>query len=243
VSYTIKVGTMIGSGIQVGSDGARLTIAGDPETWSEREKVRILFVSANPKDTNLLELIKECNNVRDRVISTEYGDQFDFDQRHEVSVSEMDRHVLDYKPQVLHFSGHGSSDGIIIFQDSDKESEGTSIEALSDLFRIVNEDENMTDDTRIRLVFLNACYSQKQAKAISKHVDCVIGMSTSVTDEAARVFAESFYQALGYGKSIKTAFDLGCNKVARLNIPEAHTPKLLYKPDVDPSSIYLVRSG
>jgi predicted transcriptional regulator len=206
----------------------------------ERQKVRILFVSANPRDTDTLELIKECNNVRDRLISTEYGDQFDFDQRHEVSVSEIDRYLLDYKPQVLHFSGHGSSDGIV-FQDSDKEVERTSIRALSDLFRIVNEDESMTDDTRVRLVFLSACYSQKQAETISKHVDCVIGMSAAVTDEAARVFAESFYQAIGFGKSIKTAFDLGCNKVARLNISEAHTPKLLNRQGIDPSSIYLAR--
>lgn len=241
VNYIINVGTMVGSGIQAGSAGARLTIS-ETETKPkpERQKVRILFVSANPRDTDTLELIKECNNVRDRLISTEYGDQFDFDQRHEVSVSEIDRHLLDYKPQVLHFSGHGSSDGIV-FQDSDKEVERTSIRALSDLFRIVNEDESMTDDTRVRLVFLSACYSQKQAEAISKHVDCVIGMSAAVTDEAARVFAESFYQAIGFGKSIKTAFDLGCNKVARLNIPEAHTPKLLNRQGIDPSSIYLAR--
>lgn len=208
---------------------------------ANRQKVRILFVTANPLNTHPLELIKECNNVRDRIALGEYGDQFDFDQRHEVSVSEMDKYLLDYKPQVLHFSGHGSNDGIIIFQDPNKESEETSIKALADLFRIVNGDKNMNDDTKIKLVFLNACYSEKQAIAISKYVDCVVGMTTAVTDDAARIFAESFYQAIGFGKSIKTAFELGRNKVARLNIPEDHTPKLKHMPEIDPSEAYLVK--
>lgn len=231
VSYTINVaGDMVGT-----------AFIGTPMSDKKQEKVRMLFVSANPGDTHPLELIKECNNVRDRLISTEYGDQLDFDQRHEISVSELDKILLDYKPQLLHFSGHGTSEGIIIFEDSGRQSEGASIKALSDLFGIVNSDRSVSEKNRIKLVFLNACYSEKQAKAISQYVDCVVGMSTSVTDDAARIFAESFYQAIGYGKSIKTAFDLGCNKVSRLNIPEEHTPKLLHRPQLDPSTIYLIR--
>jgi hypothetical protein len=97
----------------------------------------------------------------------------------------------------------------------------------------------LSDPNRIKLVFLSACYSQKQASAIAKHVDCVVGMTTAVTDDAARTFAESFYQAIGYGKSIKIAFELGLSKLERLSIPEEHTPRLMHHDKVDPSSVFL----
>lgn len=40
-------------------------------------------------------------------------------------------------------------------------------------------------------------------------------------------FAASFYQGLGYGRSIKTAFDLGCIQIDLESLGEQNTPKLL----------------
>ena len=61
---------------------------------------------------------------------------------------------------------------------------------------------------------LNACYSEAQAQAIAKHIDCVVGMTTAVGDDAAIDFATAFYRALGYGRDVQTAFDLGTNQIA-----------------------------
>ena len=74
---------------------------------------------------------------------------------------------------------------------------------------------------------LNACYSESQAQAIAKHIDCVIGMSNAIGDEAAISFAAAFYQALGYGRSVQAAFDLGCVQIDLENLDEQDTPKLL----------------
>jgi hypothetical protein len=38
-------------------------------------------------------------------------------------------------------------------------------------------------------------------------------MSKAIGDEAAINFAVAFYQALGYGKNVKTAYDLGCVQI------------------------------
>ena len=65
---------------------------------------------------------------------------------------------------------------------------------------------------KIDLVFLNACYSEKQAKAIAQHVNCVIGMSNAVSDTTAIEFASMFYFSLGFKKSVKEAFDLALFK-------------------------------
>jgi hypothetical protein len=59
----------------------------------------------------------------------------------------------------------------------------------------------------IQCVILNACYSIGQAEAISQHIDFVIGMKSSISDAKAICFSKTFYQALGYGKCIRDAFD------------------------------------
>ena len=83
------------------------------------------------------------------------------------------------------------------------------------------------------MVFLNACYSEDQAKAISQHVDFVIGMSRTISDEASIAFATSFYSSLGFGLSIDDAFNLAIGDLKLFSIPEDGTPQLLVKEGVD----------
>jgi hypothetical protein len=79
---------------------------------------------------------------------------------------------------------------------------------------------------RIECVVLNACYSDVQAEAIAKTIPCVIGMTDSVSDDAALQFAIGFYDALGAGRSIEEAFNFGRNAIALQSIPEHLTPVL-----------------
>jgi hypothetical protein len=91
----------------------------------------------------------------------------------------------------------------------------------------------------IRVVVLNACYSRVQPESISQVVECVVGMGQQIGDYAAIVFAASFYRAIGFGRSIKQAFEQG--KVALLleDIPEEDTPELICRTGVDPAQIFL----
>ena len=104
---------------------------------------------------------------------------------------------------------------------------------MSQLFSVLKDN--------IRCVVLNACYSEQQAQAIAAHIDCVVGMSKAIGDQAAIGFAASFYQALGYGKDIKTAFELGCVQVDLEGLNEQDTPKLLAT-RCDPKKSVFVRS-
>ena len=46
-------------------------------------------------------------------------------------------------------------------------------------------------------------------------------------DEAAISFASAFYQALAYGRSVSTAFKLGCVQIDLESLDEQDTPQLL----------------
>ncbi len=181
--------------------------------------IKILFLAANPSDTTRLKLAEEIRSIDEKLHQTEYRDKFNIHQQWAVRVSDLEGYLLRHKPDIVHFSGHGSHSSEIIIEDNFGKSHSVSIEALSQLFSIFKEN--------IRCVVLNACYSEPQAKAIARHIEYVIGMSKEITDSAAVSFAASFYQALGYGTGIKTAFDLGCAQISLENLMEKDTPKLL----------------
>ena len=58
---------------------------------------------------------------------------------------------------------------------------------------------------------------------------------------AAISFADGFYRDLGYEKSIRDAFQLGCNQIELQNLPDESTPKLRTRRDVDATQIVLVK--
>ena len=197
--------------------------------------LKILFLSANPREASRIEVEKEFKMVRDVIKASRYRDLIDLERIGEVSTAELTRLIIEYEPQILHFSGHGNSEEVLIFQDS-----SSQVGDVAELFRILSQDRSTGPEKKIRCVVLNACYSEKQAFEIARHVDCVVGMSNAIVDEAAIAFSESFYLAIAAGKTVQTAFELGKNEVARRGIPGQDIPRLAGRQGVDPAVSVLV---
>lgn len=186
-----------------------------------KQDVRILFLAANPTDTARLQLYKEIRKIDNTLQSAEFRNRFDLRQHWAVQITELQSFFLRHKPDIVHFSGHGSKTSEIILEDELGESHPVPIRALSQLF------ETLKDN--VRCVVLNACYSEQQAKAIADHIDCVIGMSTAIDDVTAISFSKALYRALGFGRDMKTAFELACSQIDLENLGQHNTPKLLCK--------------
>ena len=185
----------------------------------DSKQIRILFLSANPLDTSRLRLDEEIRAIDQALRQAKFRDKFDIQQQWAVRVTDLQSYLLRHQPDIVHFSGHGSSASEIILEDRAGNSQPVPIRALSRLFAAFSD--------TIQCVVLNACYSEEQAKAIAAHIDKVIGMSKAIGDESAISFAAAFYQALGYGKDIQTAFELGCVQIDLEDLGEQDTPKLL----------------
>jgi hypothetical protein len=207
----------------------------DPEEIiAESEPIKILFLAANPTDTTRLRLDKEMRAIDEALRQAEFRDRFDIKQHWAVRAADLQALLLRHKPHIVHFSGHGGRSSRIILEDKSGRSRAVSPRALAKLFSVLKDN--------IRCVVLNACYSERQGQAIAQHIDCVIGMAKAIGDAAAISFAASFYQALGFGRDLKTAFDLGCVQIGLENLDEQDTPELLCE-RVDPQKIVLVDSG
>jgi hypothetical protein len=195
--------------------------------------IEILFLSANPSDTTRLKLGEESRAIDQALRQAEFRDKFDIKQHWAVRIADLQGFLLRHKPDIVHFSGHGSESSEIILEDNSGNSQPVSVRALSTLFSVLKDN--------IRCVVLNACYSEPQAQAIAEHIDCVIGMSEAIGDAAAISFASAFYQALGFGRDLKTAFDLGCVQIDLESLDEQDVPKLLCK-KCDPKEIVFVHT-
>lgn len=186
-------------------------------------KKRVLFMAANPKDSVKLEIGKEFDEINKELRSSSKGDNLELFISHAVSVKTIQNLLFYYKPNLVHFSGHGSDLGYLVFESVEGLEEEVAPDALSDLFRLINRNKE------IECVLLNACYSIEQAKAIVKHVDYVIGLPNEIEDTDAITFAEGFYLSLGYGLDMGTAFQYGVSRLklsgVNTNLPELETSK------------------
>src|SRR6185436_13934062 len=100
----------------------------------------------------------------------------------------------------------------LFFQAPDGRPQIVSSKALKETFGAAG--------SSVKLVILNACFSEVHARRIIHHVDCVVGMDGSIRDEAARRFAIGFYGGLGDGESIVAAYKQGRAAIALEGLPD-----------------------
>jgi hypothetical protein len=183
--------------------------------------IRILFLGANPDDSVRLRLDQEVREIDRALASATLGHRFQLYQKWAVRSSELQSHLLRCKPQILHFSGHGSREKGIILEADDGADQAVDGPRLARLLGQFNQN--------LRCVVLNACYSEEQAHAIAQEVDCVIGMATAVEDTAAIRFAAVFYEALAYGSDVRAAYELGRADVVVGEMGQDAVPQLIVR--------------
>lgn len=184
---------------------------------------KILILTANPTNTKPLRLSEEVREIKSAWERSQNREQFIIIVEEAVRLQELRRTLLDHKPDIVHFSGHGGGEQGLALMADNGEAFLVKVAPLAKLFKALQE------IFFIDCVFINACYSDVQAEDIYPYVNYVVGMNQKIGDEAAKQFAIGFYDTLFAGQSIKSAFDLGCNAIEMENIPEHLTPVLRTK--------------
>jgi hypothetical protein len=192
--------------------------------------IRILFLNASPTDRARRSSDEEARAIHDRLRRAALRDQFDLRQHFAARVDDLQARLLDERPHIVHFSGYNDAEGLVL-QDDAGRSFRVSASALCKLFSLLKDE--------IRVVVLNACFSEQQAAGIAESIDCVIGMAAAIDDAAAITFSASFYRALAYGKSVREAFDLGRLAIELQGAAGHDVPVLVPRSGVDPGRMYL----
>jgi hypothetical protein len=180
-------------------------------------RTRVLFLGACPKDVKRLRLDEEIREIDDALRRSRRRSRFGLHQKHAVTAQEVLQSLLDIGPQIVHFSGHGAPEGLVL-DGQDGRSQALEPNALGDLFEAFAQE--------VECVVLNACYSAPQGNAIGTHINYVIGFMDAVSDRGAIDFARAFYSALGAGRTIEQAYRIACAALPLLGSRAADRPIL-----------------
>lgn len=176
------------------------------------QKIRILFLSANPWTTSRILVDEEAREVFERIQEGPYRDRFELHKHTATRPIDLQRLLLLHRPHIVHFSGHGSKQQKIILGGTPGRGRTVDRQGLAEVFALYN--------SHLRLVLLNACFTRTQSQSIARVIDYSIGTGKGIGDKAGVAFAGAFYRALGFGNSVRAAFEsakaeLGLTKIPR----------------------------
>lgn len=193
---------------------------------------RVLLLAASPNSMEPLRIDREVRGIEEMLKGSEHGRSVEIITRWAVRAADLLKALVEVQPDVVHFSGHGMDDHTLVLENEDGSPREIDNRALAGLFGVLKE--------RVRVVVLNACYSHAQAKVLAEHVDCAIGMSERMPDDAAIAFGSAFYLAIGSGRSVQTAFGVAVQALRLEALQGADVPVLIARDGVCPSEVVLL---
>ncbi|KAL8720129.1 MAG: hypothetical protein Q9225_002974 [Loekoesia sp. 1 TL-2023] len=164
-----------------------------------QKPIVILLVLADPRNEKRLALLDEMQRLTESLAATAFRDTFQLQVLANARPDNFAVSLSRMRPTIVHFSGHGSSDGLL-FSDQSGQSVSVLPDRLASLLTLARRDG-------LKAVVMNACYTAEQAKMISTAVQDVVVMDGQLSDAAAIQFSANFYAQLGNGRSFKEAFE------------------------------------
>jgi hypothetical protein len=184
----------------------------------------VLLVAASPVDQDRLRLSSEVKQIKHALERSRNREKWTIETNEAVTVDDLRRALLDFRPTVVHFSGHGSGTGGLAFENDKGETHTAQTGPLTKLFHHFKDS--------LKCVVLNACYSEIQAIEIRQQIDYVVGMSRGIGDESATKFSVAFYDAIFAETTFRQAFDLACTAIDLSNLPDPEVPVFLTGPSL-----------
>ncbi len=180
-------------------------------------KETVLVLNATPDDQGRLRADKEGAQL-ERQLEMVKNRERDLHvvQKFAVRLKDIQKELLNNRPKILHFSGHGG-EGVLVFEEEDGTSADLDGEVLAEMLEVYGE---------LECLVLHACYAEEVAKACSKHVPIVVGSTDTINDHTAPKFTYAFYQALANGRPYANAFKAGQVEVKTVNAADADCYKL-----------------
>jgi len=184
-------------------------------------KIRILFLSANPWSMSRILVDEEAREISEKIDEGVYRDRFELYKHPATRPNDLQRLLLKYQPHIVHFSCHGSKGHKIVLAGPHGHPQSVDQQGLAKVLALYNN--------HVRLVLLNACFTKEQARSISEVIDYSIGTERPIGDKVSVTFAGAFYRALGFGKSIRDAFESARAELALTRMPRSRGIQLFVK--------------
>lgn len=214
----------------------RSTKLGRPaRTSSKRTKAaHVAFLLASPAGAGAINVGMDFREADAAVRASAHRDKLDLRAFPAASVGTLLDALNEYRPAVVHFSGHGGNETVLFDGQEVRSSGGVALD-----FSVAQNMLAATEEPP-KLLVLAACQTVAGAEIFLDTVPIVIAMSHNISDWAAAFFSRRFYAALVGGQSVQKAFDQAKAYLHAEGLPDADLPTLLSR-NADPSTTYIVK--
>lgn len=215
------------------------------------EKLRVLYLTANPESTEFerteadrsivregvwLRVDREVRSVQKKAVrGSNYRDLVELKHMPAATPQDVLEGLNDFRPHIIHFSGHGGGHALLMENETAHVDAGALIE-----FSLLGTALAATT-TPPTLVVLNACETLEGAEILLNASPIIIAMSEGISDDAAIVFAKQFYAAIASAQSVGKALDQGRVALRMAELGEDHLPEIVTRKDVNVESLVLVK--
>ncbi|HKG59710.1 MAG TPA: CHAT domain-containing protein [Pyrinomonadaceae bacterium] len=184
-------------------------------------KICILFLSANPWTTSRILVDEEAREIFERIQEGPHRARFALHKHTATRAIDLQRLLLLHKPHIVHFSGHASKKHKLIFGGAPGRGKTIDHQGLVNVLALYSR--------HLRLVLLNACFTKTQARSIADVIDYSVGTGKGIGDKGSVAFAGAFYRALGFGKSIREAFNSAKAELVLTKMPRTQGIELFVR--------------
>jgi CHAT domain-containing protein len=128
-----------------------------------------------------------------------------------------------YRPDVLHFSGHGGGQALVLDNEKAGDDGGTVLD-----FDMIATFLGSTS-IKPKLLVLVACDTVDGAERFLEHVPAIVAMAASIDDEAACEFSARFYRTLTVGETISNSLSQAKGVLRAKGYADADLPTLVMR--------------
>jgi hypothetical protein len=173
--------------------------------------LRILAMVSSPTDAAALDVARERANLEEALSGLIAAGAIELCWLERASLRALLRELRDGEFHIFHYIGHGLydpriEDGLLLLEDEDERGRAVSGRELGTILH---------DCTSLRLAVLNACEGARSARndpfagvaasLVQCEIPAVIAMQFEITDSAAVVFSEGFYEGVAAGFPVDAA--------------------------------------